>query len=366
LLVAHLHAQPAAGRSDGQVPVAQSPHQVEGLSRGLLERESLGIRGDGLLDRFADLRGRPEEAVRRHQPLDALVGALEVVRVHEEPQPTMTVGKVRKHRPAEKLLPERLPESLHLPQRLRVLRTALDVADALTPKLLLEVRLPSPRRVLAPLVGQDLLRRAVGRDATRQRLHHQRRPLVMRQRPRHQESRVVVHEGRQVQPLVASEQKRENVRLPHLVGRCPLETPRSVLALRRRRLRLDESRLVQDRAHLRLAHPETLDASEQVADAPRAVFRVLLPHSHHRLLFGLLRHARPPRRRGRRLGHQCVHPSFLVSVHPIDDRRHARTEEPRQPPQAHAPRHRLLHHPHPQRQRVRLARTADRLAPARA
>jgi hypothetical protein len=45
LLVAHLHAQPAAGRSDGQVPVAESPHQVEGLSRGLLEREALGIRG---------------------------------------------------------------------------------------------------------------------------------------------------------------------------------------------------------------------------------------------------------------------------------------------------------------------------------
>ncbi|HUE27241.1 MAG TPA: hypothetical protein VMP89_10750, partial [Solirubrobacteraceae bacterium] len=61
---------------------------------------------------------------------------LEVVRVHEEPEPPLAVGEVRKHRSAQKLLPKRLPESLHLSERLRVLRTALDVPDALATKLL--------------------------------------------------------------------------------------------------------------------------------------------------------------------------------------------------------------------------------------
>ena len=40
-------------------------------------------------------------------------------------------------------------------------------SDALPPQLLLELRLPAPRRVLPPLVGQDLPRRAVLRDAAR-------------------------------------------------------------------------------------------------------------------------------------------------------------------------------------------------------
>jgi len=204
------------------------------------------------------------------------VRPLEVVRVHEEPQPPLAVGVVGKHRAAQKLLPERLPEALHLAQRLRVLRTALDVTDPLTPQLLLEVRLAAPRRVLTSLVREDLLRRAVGGDAERERLHHQRRPLVVRQRPRHDEARVVVHEGCQVQPLVASQQKREDVRLPHLVGGCPLEAARAMLTCGRRLAGLQQTRLVQDPPHLCLAHTQRFEARQHVADAPRAVLRVLL------------------------------------------------------------------------------------------
>jgi hypothetical protein len=133
LFVAHLHAQATAGRSDRQVLVAQTTDQVEGLSRRLLERQALRVLRDALLDRLPHLRRRPEEAVRWHQPLDALVRTLEVVRVHEKPEAALAVGEVRKHRPTQEFLPERLPESLHLPQRLRVLRPALDVADALPP-----------------------------------------------------------------------------------------------------------------------------------------------------------------------------------------------------------------------------------------
>ncbi len=355
MLVSHLHAQPAAGRRDRQVPVTQPTDQVKGLSRRLLERQPLRVLADALLDRLAHLRRRPEETVRRHQPLDALVWALKVVRVHEKPQPPFTVGEVGKHRPTQEFLPKRLPESLHLAKRLRVLGPALDVPDALPPQLLLEFRLPPPRRVLSPLVGQHLLRRPVRRDAARQRLHHQRRPLVVRQRPRHQEARVVVHEGCQVQPLVASQEKREDVRLPHLVGRRPLEAPRAVFARRRRLARLEETRVVQDPPHLRLAHPQPLEARQHVADAPRAVLRVLLAQPHHRLLFGLRGHRLPARRRLRRLGHQCVHAPSLVRVHPVDDRCHARTEEPRQLAETHPSPQRLLHHPQPQHQRVRPA-----------
>jgi hypothetical protein len=287
LLIPHLHAQPAAGRCNRQVSVSQAPHQVEGLARGLLHREACRVVRDALLDGGPHLRRRPEEAIGGHQPLDALVRALEVVRVDEKPQAAFAVGEVRKHRPTQEFLPERLPESLHLAERLRVLRTTLDVTDALAPQLLLEVRLAAPRRVLATLVGQNLLRRPVCRDAARQRLHHEHRALMVRQRPRHDEARVVVHEGCQVEPVMASQKEREDVRLPHLVGRRPLEAPGRVLSVRRWLSLLDEPRLVQDAAYLRLAHTDRLEARQHVADAPRAVLRVLLAQRDHSLLLGL-------------------------------------------------------------------------------
>jgi hypothetical protein len=275
-LVPHLHAQLAAGRCDAQVAVAHATHDVKGLSGRLLERQPERVGLHGLLDRRPHVRRRLEESIRGHQPLDALMRTLEVVRVDEKPQSPIAIREVGKDSSTQEFLPKRFPESLHLAERLRVLRSALDVTDALAPQLLLEVGLPAPRRVLAPLVGQDLLRRAVLRDPARQRLHHQRRALVVRHRPGHDEARVVVHEGCQVKPLVASEQKREDVRLPHLVGCRSLEASRPVLVLRRRRARLDEPRLVQDAAHLCLGYPEALYPCEHVTDATRAVLRVLL------------------------------------------------------------------------------------------
>jgi hypothetical protein len=289
LLVAYLHPQPTAGGCDRQVPVSQATDQVEGLARRLLQSQALRVHADALFDRLTHLRCRPEEAVGGHQAVDALVRPLEVVGVHEKAQTPLAVGKVRKHRPTQEFLPQRLPESLHLPERLRMLGPTLDVPYPLTPKLSLEVGLASPRRVLASLVGQDFLRSAVGANPSRQGLHHKPRPLMVRQRKGHNETRVVVHEGRQVQPLGPSQEKSEDVRLPHLVGRCPFEAPRRVFALRGGRARLDESRVMKNSSHMRLAHPQRLEACQDVADASRPVLGMLLAHLHHRIAFDLLR-----------------------------------------------------------------------------
>jgi hypothetical protein len=287
-LISQLHAQPTARGRDAQVLVAHATDDVEGLPRRLLERQPERVGVHALLDRRAHVRRRLEEAVRGHQPIDALVRPLEVVRVDVQTKPTLAVGVVAEDRTTQKLLPQRLPETLHLAQRLRVLRPALDVRDALTTKLLLEVRLAAPRRVLAPLVGEDLARRAPRRDRALQCLHHQRRALVVRHRPAHHEARVVVHEGRDVQTLVPAEQKREDVRLPHLVGSRPLEAPRRVLACRRGRRRLgDEPLLVQDATHLRLADAERSEAGKDVTNTTRAPLGVLLPLGDHRVVLDL-------------------------------------------------------------------------------
>lgn len=165
-----------------------------------------------------------------------------------------------------------------------MLGAALDVADAVAAQQPLELRLPAPRGVLAAVVGQDLAGRTEGRDAALQCFQHQRRTLVVGQYVTHDEPAVVVHEDRQVQPLVAPQQEGEDVTLPELVRLGPLEPTRPVLpCLGRCGGRSDESFLVQDASHQRLAHPDALLAGELVPDASRPVLRVLALRRRDRL-----------------------------------------------------------------------------------
>jgi hypothetical protein len=355
-LVAHLHAQALARRRDRQVAIAEPADQVEGLARLLLVREPHRVVRHVLLDRRPHPRRRPEEAVRGHEPLDALVRPLEVVGVDEQPETPRAVGEVREDRPRQKLLPERLPEALHLPECLRVLRAALDVPDALPPQLLLELGLAAPRRVLPSLVGQDLLRRPVVRDPPSQRLEDQHRALMVRDCVAHNEPRVVVHERRQVQALVPAQQEREDVRLPELIRRRPLEAPRRVLARSRRRRRLrQQPLLVQDPPHLCLRDAQRLEPREHVPDAPRPVLGVLLS----------LRDDRSPARlRHPRLhwlalpGLQRLGATALVQREPVLDCPGARAEHARHLRHACLAAQHGVDHPQPERQRVADARDA--------
>jgi hypothetical protein len=292
-LRAELDAQRAAGRGDRKVPIAEPPHQVERLSWRLLERQAERVLLHALLDRLSHVLRSPEKAVGGDQPRQRLVRPLEIVAVDEEPDPSAAVDEVRKHRALQKLVPQRLPESLHLAEGLRMLRPRADVPDPKSPELALKVRLAAPGRVLPAVIGQKLLGRAVLGDAARQGLHHQLRALVVCQRVAHDEARVVVHERRQINSLVASQEKRENVRLPELIRRSPFEAPRSVLAHRRAarsRASLNQPCFVQDAPHLRLADPERLEALEHVPDPPRTPLWMLCPERYHRVPPHLLSH----------------------------------------------------------------------------
>ena len=220
-----------AGR-DREPLVAELPDDVERLARLLLEREPQRVRRDLLLDRLPHVRRGTEEAVGGYEAIECLVRSLEVVVREVVLEPSLRVDEVREHGAAQELVPQRLPEPLHLAERLRMLRPAADVRDAVARERLLELRLPPPHRVLAAVVGQHLRRLSVRRDASLERLHHQRRLLVMRDRVADDEPAVVVHEHAEVQPLLAPLQEREDVRLPQLIRGRALEPPRRVLALR--------------------------------------------------------------------------------------------------------------------------------------
>jgi len=156
LTVSDLHADASARRRNRQLLIAKLAHEVERLLRRSLVRESQCICRDVLLYCFADLWRRREEAVRRHQAIESLMRPLKVVCLHEERESFFAVCEVVEHRLRQELVPQRLPEPLDLPKRHRVLRAALDVRDPVLAQRLFKLRLSSPRRVLATIVGEDL------------------------------------------------------------------------------------------------------------------------------------------------------------------------------------------------------------------
>jgi hypothetical protein len=245
----------------------------------------------------------------------------------EQPNPPLTVLEVREHGLREQLLPQRLPEPLDLAAGLRVVRTALDVNDAVALELRFELGRSTPRRVLAALVGQDLARRAVLADRARQRFEHEHAPLVMRHHEAHEVARVIVQERRDVNPLVTPKQEREQVRLPQLVRLGPLEVLHYVFAAHALRGRLRLHALTsQHSAHCRLRHSQAQEAAHHVADpsTPRARLRRLRredrlrtgARTRSRTRLGLLVLAREsPARLERRSA------SLAIRVHPLDRRR---------------------------------------------
>lgn len=137
--------------------------------------------------------------------------ALEVVVLDKQRHPSLAVLEVGKHRARKPLLPHRLPESLDLPTGLWMMRAALHMGDPVSTQLRLKLRGASPGRVLPALVRQDLPRRSILRNATCQRLQHQRTALMMRHTQTHQVARMIIQKRRYIHSLMPSQQKREQI-----------------------------------------------------------------------------------------------------------------------------------------------------------
>ena len=312
MLIAHAHAQGGSARADGECLIAQLPGQIEGLARRLLARQTQCVLLDLCLNAGTHRRCGTEEAIRRGEPFERLMRTLKVVVLDIERHPPLAVLEVRKYRAREQLFPQRLPEALDLAAGLRVVRTALHVRNAVALELGLELGAAAPSGVLAPLVGQDLARCAVLRNATRQSFQHQHASLVMRHRQTHQVTRVIIQERRHVQALMAAQQEREQIRLPQLVGLGALEVLHPPLALgtRRHRRRLHPG-LAQHPSHRRRRSADPQEPAHHIAEATAARVR----------LCRVCRQDRPPcsgllaRARARRLRLALQRPSSALPIH---------------------------------------------------
>ena len=303
------------------------------------------------------MRCTAEVAVGRDQPLQRLVWPLEIVAIEVQRQPARAVVEVGEDGTAEKLVPERLPESFDFSERHRMLGAALDVANAVAAQQSFEFGLPTPRGVLPAVVRQDFAGCAETRDTALQRFQHERRALVVRQHVADHEAAVVIHEDGQVQPLVAPQQEGEDIRLPHLIRLGPLETTWPVLpCLGCCGSRTDEPFLVQDASDQRFADPNALVTCELIPDAPRPVLRVLALRRLDRLALwcvwawwlGLA--AEVP---GARL--QAVVPSGLPAHHPAAQRTRRHPDRPGHVRYLAPAIHHRLDGLDPELQRVRLS-----------
>jgi hypothetical protein len=225
--------------------------------------------------------------------------------------------------------------------------------DPLPPQLLLEAGGSTPDRVLPPVVGQHLLRHSILRDRLVERLPHQELLLMPRHRPADDESGMIVHERAEVDPLVPPQEKREDVRLPELVGLRSFEAPRPRLRPRRLRRRHQQLRVVQHPPHFRLADRQRLEALEHVADPPRPVLRVRSLQRDHRFPSRIAR-IRPPLRRSRYLRKQCLVSTLRVGLSPQGHRGDRQPEGPADVAHRRS-RLELLQHLQLQLQRVCLA-----------
>jgi hypothetical protein len=321
LFVAHADLEIRSAGADRQVPIAQPADEIERLSRWLLARQPQRIGRHRRLDHRPHLHRRAEETIRRRQPFEPLVRALEVVVLDEEADPSLAIVEVSKDGPGQKLLPHRLPETLDLPAGLWMVRPALHVRDAVAPKLLLEIGRAAPSRVLPTLVGQDLPRRTVVGNPARQRFHHQRAALVMRHRQAHQVARVIVQKRRDVHPLVLAQQESEEIGLPELVWLRPLEAMLLGLGFRFGRLALLRQPLgVQHTPHRRLGSADPEETPHHVPHAPAAGIRLRRLHVHDRVSARVGRLLPCPRRPlGPGLKRFCT--AVPVALHPGQCRR---------------------------------------------
>ena len=128
-------------------------------------------------------------------------------------------------RPAQELLPDRLPEAFDFPKRLRMMRLATEVMHAVLLQFLLEPRLTTPARVLPTVVRQHLLGHPVFACPAPVYLQHVLRRLTPVEPQRNDIPRMVVDEPDQVRHLPA-QMERKDVALPHLVRGTALEKTR--------------------------------------------------------------------------------------------------------------------------------------------
>jgi hypothetical protein len=216
---------------------------------------------------LAQLRLDLEEAVGRAHTLDALVRPLEVVMFN--PKLDALTGRLEgvELGAHQEVLPDGGPEAFDLAEGHGMLRPGLEVGHMILLELGLEAAGAAPGGVLAAVIGEHLLGRLILADGHPIDLDDRGGGGTAEQIGPDHETRIIIEEGDEV-GITAAQPKGEDVRLPHLVGRGPLEEARAgdVAGLARRNRSHQTSR-VQVLAHRLRASRHEEPAAQELGDA---------------------------------------------------------------------------------------------------
>jgi hypothetical protein len=214
-----------------------TPDHVKGRARlpaqSHFEQVLFNPRFNGLAQLGLDF----EKAVRRTKAADALMRPLVIVVLDPELDALARVLERVELRAHQKVLPDARPEALDLAERHGMMRTALEVLDPILAQLRFETRSAAPGGVLAAVVREHLFGRFKLAHPDAIHFDHRLRCGTAKQVRRSNEARVIIQEADQI-CVLAPEPEGEDVRLPHLIGRGPLEETRAgevALLLGRRR-----------------------------------------------------------------------------------------------------------------------------------
>ncbi|HMH07805.1 MAG TPA: hypothetical protein VK579_14080 [Terriglobales bacterium] len=275
LLIADTEFEFAFFRAKHDRLAVHPPDHVEGRLRfaaqGQFQEVFLNARFDGGAQLGLDL----EEAIRRAQAFDALMRPLVVVVFDPEFDPLAGGVEAVELGADQEVLPERGPEALDLAQRHRMLRAGFEMRHAILFELGLETRSAAPGRVLTPVVGEHLFGwlKLADRDAID--FDHRRGGGTAEQIRADDEPRVIIQEGNEIS-VAPAEPEGEDVRLPHLIGRGPLEETRTgEIAFFERGTFGHQLGGVQVPAHRLRTGGEKEPAAQQLGDAFDAKGRML-------------------------------------------------------------------------------------------
>ena len=203
-----------------------APDHVEGRLRFAAQGQFQEVLLNAGLHGFAEFILDLEEAIGGTEPFNALMRSLVVVVFDPEFDPLAGGVKAVELGADQEVLPDRGPEAFDLAEGHGMLRPRLEMRDAILLEFSLEPADAAPGGVLAAVVGEHLLGWLELTDGDAVHFDHCRRRGTAEQIGADDEPRVIIHEGDEV-GVTATEPEGEDVGLPHLIGRGPLEEARA-------------------------------------------------------------------------------------------------------------------------------------------
>jgi hypothetical protein len=177
---------------------------------------------DAGFDGLAQLRLNLEETVGRAQSFNALVGPLVIVVLDPELDAVAGRFEAVELRAHQELLPDGGPEALHFAEGHGMMRAGFEVGHPILFEFGLEAADAAPTGVLTPVVGEHFLGRLELAHRHPIDFDHRLGGRAAEQIRARDEARVIVEEGDEI-GIPATKAEGEDIRLPHLIGRGPLE-----------------------------------------------------------------------------------------------------------------------------------------------